>query len=114
MPAAWAHMHAGPLGTVPSTGTVCDAEGVVLDAAAVSEAHMMLTAVFQGCARGLEVVHTASGLPWWASIPLCTLALRLALMPLRCAWFNAQDVRGELCIGCVCARLWVLIDGLGT
>lgn len=30
----------------------------------------------------LEVVHTTTGLPWWASIPLCTLTMRLALLPL--------------------------------
>ncbi|MEW5301817.1 MAG: hypothetical protein WDW36_004652 [Sanguina aurantia] len=29
-----------------------------------------------------EGVHTASGLPWWASIPLATVALRVALFPL--------------------------------
>jgi tetratricopeptide (TPR) repeat protein len=30
----------------------------------------------------LEVVHSSTGLPWWASIPLCTLSMRLALLPL--------------------------------
>ena len=38
--------------------------------------------VFQSCAQGLEWVHTTTGLPWWASIPLSTLALRLLLLPI--------------------------------
>jgi hypothetical protein len=29
-----------------------------------------------------ELMHAATGLPWWASIPLTTLALRTALLPL--------------------------------
>ncbi|GBF90837.1 hypothetical protein Rsub_03691 [Raphidocelis subcapitata] len=29
-----------------------------------------------------ELAHAATGLPWWASIPLTTLALRTALLPL--------------------------------
>lgn len=29
-----------------------------------------------------EMMHSATGLPWWASIPLTTLALRTALLPL--------------------------------
>ncbi|KXZ43880.1 hypothetical protein GPECTOR_78g68 [Gonium pectorale] len=39
-------------------------------------------AAVQHVATSYEVVHTATGLPWAASIPLTTLALRLALLPL--------------------------------
>ncbi|GAX78887.1 hypothetical protein CEUSTIGMA_g6326.t1 [Chlamydomonas eustigma] len=51
----------------------------LMDAAAVAEAHRF--DIFQTCAQGLEWAHTTMGLPWWATIPLCTLSLRLALLP---------------------------------
>ncbi|GFH16855.1 TPR_REGION domain-containing protein, partial [Haematococcus lacustris] len=35
----------------------------------------------QGMAHNLQWVHDTTGLPWWAAIPLTTLALKLALLP---------------------------------
>src|SRR5690554_2895146 len=33
----------------------------------------------------LQVVHDTSGLPWWATIAVCTLCVRLPLFPLMAA-----------------------------
>ena len=51
-------------------------------AAAPAERGLGIHTVVQSTAHALDWVHTTSGLPWWASIPLCTLAMRLALMPI--------------------------------
>ncbi|EFJ40476.1 hypothetical protein VOLCADRAFT_108139 [Volvox carteri f. nagariensis] len=50
-------------------------------ACTAAEPSTMLVLV-QHVANSYEFVHTATGLPWAASIPLTTLALRLALLPL--------------------------------
>lgn len=44
-----------------------------------------------------EVVHSSTGLPWWASIPLTTIAFRTALLPLT---FKAKSA----------ALNWVLLQ----
>jgi hypothetical protein len=41
----------------------------------------LLSPAVLGCSVW-EMVHSASGLPWWASIPLTTLGLRTLLLPL--------------------------------
>lgn len=41
----------------------------------------MFNPVVMGCSVW-EMVHSTTGLPWWASIPLTTLALRTTLLPL--------------------------------
>ena len=68
----WASMAAAEASPVP----------LIFDAAAAAEAGFSVRDVVHGCAYGLEWVHTASGLPWWASIPACTLGMRLALLPI--------------------------------
>jgi len=55
---------------------------ILFSAAAPAEQGFGIHTVVQSTAHTLEWVHTMSGLPWWASIPLCTLAMRLVLMPI--------------------------------
>lgn len=60
------------------------ASGASIQVAAAQPAEdlLMLLSPWQAGAQALEAVHSASGLPWWASIPLTALAIRAALLPL--------------------------------
>ena len=40
------------------------------------------TISYSDVSQFLNHVHSSSGLPWWASIPIATLAIRTALLPL--------------------------------
>ncbi|GFR44966.1 hypothetical protein Agub_g6276 [Astrephomene gubernaculifera] len=58
-----------------------DVMASTLDACTAAESSLFMSLV-QQIAGTYEFVHTTTGLPWAASIPLTTLALRLALLPL--------------------------------
>lgn len=96
------------------------AEGDVLAAAA--EDSWLGTQLVQ---RLLTTIHDASGLPWWQSIVLCTLAMRLATLPVMimqiknthrmsqvrtgwggvgCGWVGAGCGRREWLLVCVQRR----------
>lgn len=51
-------------------------------AAAPAENILMVLSPAQLGVQALEAVHNSTGLPWWLSIPLTTLALRGLLLPL--------------------------------
>ena len=68
---------------VASTSAIFPALNEDLFAAcAVAEKSKVVINVFGSAANVLEWVHTSTGLPWWASIPLTTVSLRLLLLPL--------------------------------
>ena len=56
---------------------------------------------------GVQGVHAATGLPWWATIAVTTIAVKISLLPvvvhqarhtdrLRMAWPEIQTLRGHL------------------
>eukprot|EP00798_Chlamydomonas_sp_ICE-L_P016751 gene16751-23024_t len=53
-----------------------------LAACNVSEPLKIVINVFGSVADSIEWVHTSTGLPWWLSIPLTTIGLKLLLVPL--------------------------------
>ena len=52
----------------------------------------------------LNHMHSTTGMPWWASIPIATLALRAALLPLSLR----AKVRSK-CDSCFCSKFTLLI-----
>ncbi len=51
----------------------------------------------------LDAVHSSTGLPWWASIPLTSLAIRACLLPLSLR--NAKLIRTNLALWSESAHL---------
>ncbi|CAM9160222.1 unnamed protein product [Laminaria digitata] len=60
-----------------------------------------------GLQSGVQGVHAATGLPWWATIAVTTMAVKISLLPvvvhqarhhdrLRMAWPEIQTLRGHL------------------
>lgn len=60
-----------------------------------------------GVQSGVQGVHAATGLPWWATITVTTIAVKIALLPVvvhqarhtdrvRMAWPEIQTLRGHL------------------
>ncbi|GLI67774.1 hypothetical protein VaNZ11_012037 [Volvox africanus] len=68
-----------PLGA-PVTAALCEDDSSSIAYTATEPS--MLLMLIQQVANSYELVHTATELPWAASIPLTTLALRLTLLPL--------------------------------
>ncbi|GAX79742.1 hypothetical protein CEUSTIGMA_g7183.t1 [Chlamydomonas eustigma] len=65
-----------------SSGLSTHAASTCFEASSSLEPLLMMFAPSQIGAQLLNQVHSATGLPWWASIPLATLAVRAALLPL--------------------------------
>lgn len=61
-----------------------------LAAASAAENTVKIT-IFRDAADALQWVHDTTGLEWWAAIPLTSLCLRLALLPI--SLFQAKTVR---------------------
>jgi len=59
--------------------------------------------VFSWGAATLDGVHSLTGLPWWASIPLTSLTLKVALLPLSLR--NAKIIRTNLVLWSESAEL---------
>jgi hypothetical protein len=77
------HASARVAAPLPPGGDAATASALLLGAASPIEA--LAPSGFNPVLFGTsvwEVVHAATGLPWWASIPVTTLALRAALLPL--------------------------------
>lgn len=65
-----------------SAGDAVDVVNAFSVCAAPAEPLMMMLNPLVVATQAWEAMHAATGLPWWASIPITTLALRGLLMPL--------------------------------
>lgn len=72
------HMHSQP----PVDPTAAAGSLPPVDAASSAEALMYVLSPAQLGTQALHSLHAASGLPWWASIPLTALAAKAVLLPL--------------------------------
>jgi len=79
-------LHTSSAPAAPDAGSaVASGSDALLQFAAASPIDHVAASSFNPIVLGTsvwEVMHSVTGLPWWASIPLTTLALRTALLPL--------------------------------
>lgn len=89
----------GTLGT-GSTNQLSSSTDLLSSVAAASApeagGHVYRISIFRDAADMLQSLHDSTGLPWWATIPLASLTLRFALLPI--SMFQARVVRSNFMV----------------